>query len=121
MLAQDPGGTKIYVPKEDRDLPEDRQLQVELRLFTVADQTRFANRGGKKPGTLMKQVLSEGVVGWTGLEEEIPDPENPGKKTRRPVNFEGVESLNRLPLRVRRELADALMDMSEPDEDEELG
>lgn len=119
MLAQDPGGTKLFIPRSERHLPEDKAFTVELRLFTVSDQQRFANRGGKKPGTLMKQILTEGVVSWTNLEHETTDPENPGKKRRVPVHYEGSESLNYLRLGVRREIADELMDLSEPDEDDE--
>jgi hypothetical protein len=119
MLAQDPGGTKLFSPKSESHLPEENRFTVELRLFTVADQQRFANRGGKKPGTLMKQILTEGVLGWDNLFREIKDPENTGKKKLVPVHYEGPESLDCLPIRVRREIADSLMDLNELDEDDE--
>jgi hypothetical protein len=119
MLAQEPGGTKLFIPSSERHVPEDKAFTVELRLFTVSDQQRFANRGGKKPGTLMRQILGEGVIGWDNLFREVKDKENAGKRKLVPVHFEGPESLDYLPLRVRREIADALMDLNEVDEDDE--
>lgn len=120
MLAQDPGGTKLFTPACEMDLPEADRLVVEIRLFTVQDQQRFANRGGKKPGTLMTKILAEGIVDIVqGLYEMVEDPENPGKKKKREIPWEGVTTLNRMRIKARRQIADELMDLSELDEDDE--
>ena len=122
MLAQDPGGTKLFTPECDKDLPKEDQLVVVIRLFTVQDQQRFANRGGKKPGTLMAKILAEGIVDIVqGLYDLVPDPNDPEgkKKIKREIPWDGIETLNRMRIMARRQIADELMDLSEASEDDE--
>ncbi|MCF8719211.1 hypothetical protein [Nitrospina gracilis] len=129
MKAIDPSATFEYVPKCDRDLPEEAQTvfilkymdarqaakmedqAVEGAVSSKGDDTSLRFRSGSK----VLQALEYGLRGWRNFQDkggnEIPFRENNGKP--RPENFDAI------PPSVRRELANVIIDGSEMSEGEE--
>jgi len=129
MKAIDTQSTFRYVPKCDRDLPEEEQTVFVLRYMDARQAAKMEDQAvegavsGKGTDTALKfrsgskvlQALEHGLRGWENFRDaqgnEIPFRENNGKP--RPECFDAI------PPSVRRELANVIIDGSEMTEDEE--
>ncbi len=128
ITAVDPNEIVDYVPKCDRELPEEKQTVFMLSILKASDAARMEDSltetslGGKKEnkmrirsGSKVLDALRGGLKGFRNFRgadgNEIAWRENAGTPHK--------DVIDAIPPKIRRELAEFIIEGSELSEDEE--
>lgn len=129
VVGLNPSTVRIYVPKCDRDLPEEEQLKFKVRMLRARESAKFRDeiyeiKGlGKKrterlrSGSHELRVLYACLEGWENFTDE--DGKEIEFKKRKGSEGDIIDNVDFIPDEIRAELARYCSRENEIDEEEE--